>query len=92
LSKRLNKREGPLTNHHGPKKKKKKEEKKERVRARNKTIEKEHNRTSFATPSSSLYPSFSKISWMAVKSLLIHASPNADRGNDDALCGIPIKI
>ena len=47
--------------------------------------------TSVAAPSSSLYPSFSTISCMAVRSVLRHASPSGERGVVEALLGIPIS-
>ena len=47
--------------------------------------------TSLVTPSSSLYPSLSKISSIAVRSFLEQASPRGDRGDTEPLWGRPIR-
>lgn len=48
-------------------------------------------RTSVAAPPSSLYPSASKISWIAVKSVFKQASPSGDRGIVSPSDDIPIN-
>lgn len=56
---------------------------------------KSSGQTSLAIPSSSLYPIFSSISCIAVRSTLKHASPKGVKDNcwvDDVVsCGIPIN-
>lgn len=54
-------------------------------------LNKKNEQTSFVNPSSSLYPRFSKISCIAVESFLEQASPKGDRGDKEALWGIPIS-